>query len=263
MSQHDDDFDVFLRRVLHEEANAVEPGGDGLERIQARLTRPRPAPVAWVMAVFSGTWHRVLGAARSASARLQTLPGAEQVLRWQQALPGVAQVRRLRWPRGDRTRSWRSPAVLTAAAAVAVAAGVLALTPLPHAALSGTAGLFRVIEGGHGGGTAGHGGGQAEGSSGTQPGPAPASSSPAGNRAHPSASPSPSATRSRAATPAPTSPSAPASPTPTPSSGASPCPSASASPTPTPTPSPSPSPCPSVSPSGSPASPAPAPDPGA
>jgi hypothetical protein len=68
MSRHDGDFDEVLRHLLREEANAVEPADDGLERIRARLTRPRPAPVAWVMAVFSGTGRRVPGAVWSASA---------------------------------------------------------------------------------------------------------------------------------------------------------------------------------------------------
>jgi hypothetical protein len=61
MSRHDGDFDEFLRHLLREEADAVEPADDGLERIRARLTRPRPAPVAWVMAVFSGTGQRAAG----------------------------------------------------------------------------------------------------------------------------------------------------------------------------------------------------------
>jgi hypothetical protein len=251
MTQHGENFDEFLRRVLHEEANAVEPADDGLERIRARLTRPRRAPVAWVMAVSSGTGYRVLGAARSASA-------------WLQALPGAAQAR-LRSPRGHRPRGWRSPVVLTAAAVVAVAAGVLALTPLPGQAVSGTAGLIRSITGGHGGGAAGPGG-QAEGSGGAQPAPA-AASSPPGTRAHrsPAASPSPSASRSRAASPAPSSSTAAASPAPSPTSSPSPCPSASSSPAPTPSPSPSQGTCPSPSPSpaGGAATPTAAPDPGA
>src|ERR1700733_6361453 len=75
MSGHDHGFDEFLRRVLREQADAVEPADDGLERIRSRLTRPRPAPIAWVMAVCSGAWRRVQGAALSASAWLQTLAG--------------------------------------------------------------------------------------------------------------------------------------------------------------------------------------------
>ena len=93
MSGHGHDFDEFLRRVLQEQADAVEPADDGLERIRARLTRPRPAPIAWVMAVFSGAWRRVRGAALSASAWLRTLAGGTSA--------------RLRPPGGGRPRRWR------------------------------------------------------------------------------------------------------------------------------------------------------------
>lgn len=250
MSQHDDHFDEFLRRVLHEEANAVEPGDDGLERIRARLTRPRPVPVAWVMAVASGTGRRVQGAWGSASAWLRTLPGGAP------APPRSA-------PDGQ-PRRWRSPVVLAAAGAVVVVVGILAFTPLPQQAASATAALFRSIGGAHGSGPGGHGG-QAEGSSTGQPSSGAPSSSPPGKRA--AASPSPSATRSRPASPAPASPSATVSPTPspTPTPSSSPCPSPSPTPTPTSSPSTGSTACPTptVSPSGSPASPTPTPGPGA
>jgi hypothetical protein len=253
MSQDDHDFDEFLRRLLREEVDAVQPAGDGLERIRARLTRPRPLPVAWVMAVSSGAWHRVLAGAESAAA-------------WAAALPGAA---RVRLPRGGRLRGWRSPAVLAACAAVAVAAGVLALTPLPRQAMSGTAALFRSFGGVHGG-AAGHGGGQAEGGGSPQPVPRTSSSAPA-RRAHqqPSASPSPRVAPSPAPDPAPgasVSPTPSATPTPTPSS--SPCPSASPSPSSGSTPDPgsggcpTPTPTPTAGPTTGPtSSPTPTPDP--
>ena len=78
MSGHGHDFDEFLRRVMQEQADAVEPADDGLERIRARLTRPRPVPLVWVMAVFSGAWRRVRGAALSASEWLRTLAAAHR-----------------------------------------------------------------------------------------------------------------------------------------------------------------------------------------
>jgi hypothetical protein len=232
MSGHDHDFDEFLRHVLREHADAVEPGDDGLERIRARLTRPRPAPLVWVMAVCSGAWRRVQGTALSAPAWLRTLADGTSA--------------RLRPPGGGRPRRWRSPAVLAACAAIAVVAGVLALTPLPQQAVSGTAGLIRSLGGGHAGGGAGHGGGQAAGSGG-QPAPGAASSSPAGKQAHrhPSASPGPSTVPSPTPDPGSASSSPAASSSPTPVSSSTPCPSASASPSPSPSssPSPSPSPC--------------------
>ena len=236
MNQHDRDFDEFLRRVLREEADAVMPADDGLERIQARLTRPRPLPVAWVMAVFSGAGRRAEGAAHSAQVWLQTLPGAAQA--------------RLGWPRGGWPRGWRSPAVLAACATVAVVVGILALTPLPQQAVSGTAALIRSIGGGHAGGT-GRGGGQAEGG-GAQPVPGTSSSTSPGRQEHrhptaspspsvvPSATPDPAASSSAAASP---SPSSSPSPTPAPS-----CPSPSASPSPSPSPSSSPGSCSGTSP---------------
>lgn len=233
MSEDDRDFDEFLRRVLREEAAAVQPADDGLERIRARLTRPRPVPVAWVMAVFSGAWRRVRG-------------GAQSALAWLQTLPGAAHLARPRPPGGGRAGKWRSPVVLAACAAVAVTAGVLALTPLPQQAVSRTAALFRSLGGAHGSSGGSQGGGQAEGGGGPQPAPGPASSSPSGKPTHrPVPSPSPSAV------PSPTpgssvSPSAVTSPSPSPSSSPTPCPSASASPSPSPSPSasPSPGPCP-------------------
>jgi hypothetical protein len=223
MSEHDHDFDEFLRRLLREEADAVEPAGDGLERIQARLTRPRPALVVWVMAVFSGAWHRLRGAAQSASVWLRTMAHATSA--------------RLRSARGGSwrdagSRRWRSPAVLGAAAVVAVAASVLALSPLPRQAVSGTAALFHSFGGAHGGGGAGQGGGQAEGGGGAQPAPSATSSSPSGKHPHPhpSASPSPSAAPSP--TPGSGNSTPPASPSPTPAASSTPCPSPSVTPSP-------------------------------
>ena len=204
MSRHDHDFDEFLRRLLREEADAVEPADDGLERIRARLTRPRPAPVAWVMAVFSGTGRRVQGAARSASVWLQTLPGAAQA--------------RLRSPQGGRSQRWRSPAVLAACAAIAVAAGVLALTPLPQQAVSGTAALFRSLGGGHAGGGAARAAARRRAAA-AAAGPRPSVQQPAGQAGTPApiGQPGPSAVPSPAPDSASASSSAAASPSPSPS----------------------------------------------
>ncbi|MBO0775492.1 MAG: hypothetical protein J2P34_04200, partial [Actinobacteria bacterium] len=37
----DDDFEVILRRALHESVESVEPAGDGLQRIRRKLAKPR------------------------------------------------------------------------------------------------------------------------------------------------------------------------------------------------------------------------------
>ncbi len=44
--------EAALRRALHAAADAFEPGSDGLQRIQARLGRPRPVAVAWAEAAW-------------------------------------------------------------------------------------------------------------------------------------------------------------------------------------------------------------------
>ncbi|SRR6266545_3340941 len=51
------EHEELLRRALRVAADSVEPAGDGLERIRARLTTPRPAVAAWMM---SGTEPAVL-----------------------------------------------------------------------------------------------------------------------------------------------------------------------------------------------------------
>jgi cell division septation protein DedD len=43
------EHEELLRRALRVAADSVEPAGDGLERIRARLTTPRPAVAAWMM----------------------------------------------------------------------------------------------------------------------------------------------------------------------------------------------------------------------
>src|SRR5260370_42647578 len=43
-----------LRRALHAAADRIEPAPDGLERIRARLSKPRPLAVAWLMAGWTG-----------------------------------------------------------------------------------------------------------------------------------------------------------------------------------------------------------------
>jgi hypothetical protein len=230
-SQGEHDFDQFLRRLLQEEANALEPADDGLERIRARLTTPRPAPVAWVMAVFSGAWRRAQGTAVSASAWLRT--------------PRSWHGGRLRGWLGGGPQKWRSPVVLTAAALVAAAASVLAFTPLPGQAVSRTAALFRSFDGAHGHGAAGQGGGHAEGGGGAAPAPSTSPSS-SGKQAHrsPSASPGPSAAASTTPRSGSVGSSPAASASPTPSTSSSPCPSPAASPSPSASPSPGSGACP-------------------
>jgi hypothetical protein len=53
MMQRNYDLDEILSRALRVAADSIEPAGDGLERIRARLTTPRPLPVAWLMASYT------------------------------------------------------------------------------------------------------------------------------------------------------------------------------------------------------------------
>jgi hypothetical protein len=55
MSHARPDDEAALRSILRAAADQVEPRVDGLERIQHRLTRPRPLAVAWAMI----TWTRL------------------------------------------------------------------------------------------------------------------------------------------------------------------------------------------------------------
>lgn len=67
--------EVALRRALMSAAAQVEPAPGGLERIQARLGRPHPLPVAWLFAAWTGLVMRAPDAMaamrRSAASALQ------------------------------------------------------------------------------------------------------------------------------------------------------------------------------------------------
>src|SRR5215470_3456583 len=95
MSQHHDDFENFLRGALHTAVDPVEPADDGLERIRARLTPPRPLPVAWLMAACSWVARRAWGSLESVSAWLRTVPG-EVHKRDGKTAPDERQMQRLR-----------------------------------------------------------------------------------------------------------------------------------------------------------------------
>ena len=71
MTQRDRDFEEMLRRTLHAAAESVEPADDGLQRIRARLTAPRPLLAAWVMAGYSAGASRALSALLAISAWLR------------------------------------------------------------------------------------------------------------------------------------------------------------------------------------------------
>ncbi len=107
--------EAFLRRALHAAADEIDPGADGLERIQRRLRRPRPYAVAWVEAIWTDILLR--------------LPGG-----FQPAFERVIGVTRLAWERfgptsrtgsgrAARTLSWLRPLAALGVTVSIVAAG--------------------------------------------------------------------------------------------------------------------------------------------
>ena len=98
MSQHSGDYEDFLRGALHAAVDSVEPAGDGLERIRARLTTPHPLPVAWLMAACSWVATYARGSLDSVSAS----PAPRSWLASRPGQPGSARPGcrrcRARWP---------------------------------------------------------------------------------------------------------------------------------------------------------------------
>ena len=122
MTQRDRDLEEILRRTLQAAAGSVEPADDGLQRIRARLTTPRPLLVAWIMAGYSAGASRALRGLLATSAWLQRVRGAaSEHLR-------VAGPGRLR----DRQHpAWLRPGAVLAIAVFLIAAGVHAWKARP------------------------------------------------------------------------------------------------------------------------------------
>jgi hypothetical protein len=232
------DPEEILRRELRAAAESIEPAGDGLMQIRARLSAPRPLAVAWVMVGWTtvgqpalGRMDRVLGAVAE-WLRPALLPAAERLD------PVFRNVRAVFTPRtgpsGRASRyAWLRPALAMAAVVAVVVVGSFALAGVPNGMISQVGNVFGSPA------HSSHSGGHGQGVTGRAR-PIPTSSS--GNGA-PSPSPSPGCSPS--ATPKPT-------PTPTPTqpvSTPSPTPS-NPSPTQTPSPTPSPSPSPTDSAGG-------------
>jgi hypothetical protein len=248
MTSGDHEFEARLRQALHSAAEVVEPAGDGLARIRAKLDRPwlqrqaslLAAETSRLAAVAAGAWAELPGTLRSWAG----LPGAPH------SRPGAVSHRpgsgtgprhRGAQPRHGHAhpragRVWLRPGIVIGGAAAVLAMGIYAISPLsPVAGITGqTIGAFG--SGQHGGGgpnAAGssrdhlqHPGGTARPGNGHHPSP---------SKAGPERTPSPSCSP----TPQPSGlPSASATPTgsPTPTPTGSPTPTPTGSPTPTPTP---------------------------
>src|SRR5450755_3996383 len=122
MMQREHDYDEILRRALHSAADLVEPSADGLERIRARLTTPRPAFLAWVIVGYSEAVRPVLGGLQPLVAWLQAALGPV-IERFRPARPDVAHP--------QRRYAWLRPAAAMGTAVFVVAMGAFALTALP------------------------------------------------------------------------------------------------------------------------------------
>jgi hypothetical protein len=254
MTGQERDHGEVLSRVLHSAMDQVEPVGDGLTKIQARLAEPwlkrqwwllrtEFTILGWVLAVRCQSWFSALRSGSAAGA------DADDVTVAADAADDGGQLRALRVLGSLATRvspkrsrkagapwrgsvgpvvTWLRPALAVAGAVVLVVAGVFAL---------GQFQTFAGLTGDHP-----HGTGSSSQSGG--PGGTNGNGTPAGSAG-------PSATQGNATSASPgSSPSGSVSPSPTASSlPSSPPASPPASPPP---PSPSPSPSPTTSPSSSP-----------
>ena len=221
------DYEERLRHALRAAAESVEPEGDGLERIRARIATPRHAPAAWMAASAEPSGPRIGPALRA-----------------------FRDSRAVRWlfPAADggspSPYRWLRPVAAMAAFVLILGSGALALTNVstgvvPASSKSSTGQPLNVNKD-HGQpagkGQQVNGGGSSGGGSSAAPAPAPSAGSSQGQGQGQASSPKPKPT-----------PSASCSKTPGPSASAGP-PEAS-------------SPPPSESPSPSPSSPSTSPDP--
>jgi hypothetical protein len=208
--------EAVLRRALHAAADAIEPGMDGLERIQLRLSRPRPFALAWAEAAWTDV-------------QLRLLPG------WQSALDWLGSAGRLAWDRfgptpgraegrASRTLGWLRPLAALGVTVAIVAVGTYVAISANQSVNLGSS-IGRSQGGGGGGGAnGGPGGTSAHGHSPFGSGPFGASPSPTckGKRSRPSASsspigsitpvsPSPSTSTSTSGSPSPSASGSPSS----------------------------------------------------
>jgi hypothetical protein len=124
MSRHQRTYDETLSRALHAAADQIEPSGDGLERIRARLGPPMPAPAAWLHTSYQRVAGQLLGQLTSLGAWLESLAG--QIA--DRYRPGARDD-----SGGSAPMRWLRPAGAAATAAVIVVMGVFAIRTLPQA----------------------------------------------------------------------------------------------------------------------------------
>jgi hypothetical protein len=242
MSAHVD-HEAYLRRALHEAADSLEPRGDGLERIRARLRQPRPAFSARLEAVWAEIIMRAPAWLQDAIYRV----GDWLRIAYERFAPAQAPGKHR-----SRTQSLLRPLAAMAVVMFIVAAGT-------YVAIETSTAIFPSSSSnapsGSGPNAGGHSGGPAPGAShesgtqstaghGSRPAPSPSctaspkpgqpttTASPPASSASPSASPTDSSTSTDTSSPSP-SDSSTDSPAASPAASVPPAPPA-ASPTPTP-----------------------------
>jgi hypothetical protein len=213
------DHEAYLRAALHAAADSLEPRGDGLERIRARL-HARPRVVAWLLAAVDALRLRVPAALPDSFYRL----GAGFLAAWERFSPATAPGKHR-----SRTQGLLRPLAGMAAVMFIVAAGAyVAISVSTAVSPSSQSSHPRSGQPGPAGPAAAPSQSPSQPASGSVPAPGHTSASPSCSS---TASPGPSA-----------SPSCQASASPQPSESASVSPSPSPSPSPTDTSSPTPTP---------------------
>lgn len=244
MRQREFDYDDILRRALRAAADGIEPSGDGLERIRARLTTPRPLAAAWLMAGYTDV-------ALPALARLWSTLGSLRA--WLRPQPGgsapMGTAYRHLAPALVRRYGWLRPAAVATAIVIAVAGG-FALSQLPGAISNSGAENLPLSNSG----THGHDGSVNSGTVTQFPGPS-NTSGPGSGILHPSPSASPTCSPSPKRRDSGSQPKPKPTPSRTPTPSPTATPTATTTPTPTPTPTDTGTPTPTPTSTGVPATP--------
>jgi hypothetical protein len=231
MSHAMNEHERALRDALRAAAQQIEPRADGLERIQARLRRPHPLPVAWLLAAWNQLELRLPDGLRAAGGRL----GEELGLVSRQFMPDSG--RRGTSHPGRSWLGWARPVAAMSTAVFIVAAVVYMAIKVPQViSPTGNAATATHSGGSAKGGGAGHGspqtltqggshsaGQSGHGSRGTANGQSCSTSpSPGMSSLNPGPSTTPTTTPPSTTSPSPTpTPTASGTPSTTPSTGSS------------------------------------------
>ena len=270
MTGQERDYDEVLSRVLHSTTDHIEPVGDGLTKIQARLAEPwlkrqwwllrsEFTTIGWVLAVRCQSWFNQMrsGSAAGADAGAAATGKASASvasddgrLRSLPVIGGIAARAAAKRPRhaSSRLRNsvgpamvWLRPALAVAGAIVHVVAGVFAMGGLQGAGLFGSYANSNVPSTGpssHAGEPGITNGSGSQAPPGSAPTPQPSTTP-----TEPSSTPSGQGGGAPGPVLSPAAASPSGSPSSSPTSGNS---SPTATPTSTPTPSPTPTPTPTA-----------------